>query len=304
MGRFTVLTILFSVQVFAGEGFFRLQELPDLKAQQAFFSFPRGKDCGAVRIHNERSYYLTALHCLRSARDPDEYVSVGNPLNPEALNYYSYFSGTELRIESLRLKVLAHGRCWTGFGVDVISDISQGEQAQAIQCLQGDWALFELLSGEFPAAKCLPVDLTAGDRSSVSAIGGPRSIVRRSVGLSQLDGRVYTNGEIFSLGRLLAEDRFPIALANTWRKFEALFSSLNSQFLLSDVDVINGMSGGPVVTTEGLIGISTVALLPNYIFEYPGLTTMSEGYNFGIHGGVSIQQILSPTTEAFFHCPL
>jgi len=286
----------------AAEGFYSLQSFSGVSSRSAFMPFPQGHDCGSVRIHGREQFYLTALHCIRSARSPDQYISIGNLLNPESLNLYNNFSGQFVQLGSMRIKILAHGNCWTGFGIDVVASVARSDQEKAIQCLRGDWLIFELASGGKPAASCVKAKLDYPDNASIAIFGAPRVEVKRRAGLKKLDGRVYSLGNIFSLNSLLGDPRYPSSMATTWRRIKTAFLTLNSDFLISDADIINGMSGGPIIVDDKLIGVSTVGLLPNYIFEYPELTPMLEGYNFGIHGGISMRQIIFPKTKDFFDC--
>jgi hypothetical protein len=291
-----------STESLAAEGFHSLQNFSRTSSRSAFMPFPQGHDCGSVRIHSSEQFYLTALHCIRSARSPDQYVSIGNLLNPESLNIYNKFDGEFVQIGTMRIKILAHGNCWTGFGIDVVSSIVSSDQEKAINCLRGDWLIFELISGGDRSASCIKTELDYSDNVSIAALGGSRVEVKRNTGLTRLDGRIYSLGNIFSLNNLLNDPRYPSSMAITWGKFKTVFSALNRDFLISDADIINGMSGGPIIVEDRLIGVSTVGLLPNYIFEYPELTPMLDGYNFGIHGGISLRQIVSSETEDFFHC--
>lgn len=299
-----ILMILFFViqmnlaSAFGKEGF---SPIEDSDIGQAFFAFPEGNDCGAIRVNSKKQIYVTALHCIRSAHGPDKFVQIGNPLNNESLNYYDNFVGEKFKIGTLRLKILDHGNCWTGFGLDVVAGVNNSEQQSSVECLKGDWVIFELLSGN-GVNGCLEIDLNFRAGEQIIAAGGPRVTVKRNSGMLHLNGGVYSSGQLFTLQQMLADPRYPKSVLPLWKNLKDTFLDLNSDFIFSDADIINGMSGGPILMGEKIIGVSTVGFLPNYIFEYPELIPLSEGYNFGIHGGVSIKQIISPRNEDYFSC--
>jgi hypothetical protein len=58
-----LLGMLRAERVYAEEGFYNINELPQA-LQKSFLQFPRSRQCGAVRIHKSKPYYLSALHCL------------------------------------------------------------------------------------------------------------------------------------------------------------------------------------------------------------------------------------------------
>ncbi len=99
----------------------------------------------------------------------------------------------------MQIKALAHGNCWTGFGLDVVSSADMYDQEKAINCLKGDWLIFELISKNDRAEKCIKTKLDYSENASIAALGGPRVKVKRSTGLTKLDGRIYSKGNIFSL---------------------------------------------------------------------------------------------------------
>lgn len=288
----------------SSEGFFPQAKLSSAAARDSFFSFPLKHDCGAARIHAQKEIFISALHCLKDALPPDSSTELGNPLNPESLAHFEDHTGKELRLGTMKFRVLAHGRCWTGYGLDVIADLRREEQELATDCLRGDWVIFQLLN-ESSKRTCIKAafDFKRGDE--VLALGGPRVKVVREIGLTQLDGRVYSSGQVYSLVDLLQSPAYPSSLVPVWEKIRPVFLKRNADFLLTDVDIINGMSGGPVIARDSLIGISTVGLLPNYIQNHPEIVPMSDGYNFGIHGGLSLKLLRSmhPQILPYFDCP-
>jgi hypothetical protein len=288
----------------ASEGFFPLAKLPSAAIQNAFLSFPEGNDCGATRIHDQKRIFITALHCIRAAIEPDGYTELGNPINPESLVLYDDHSGTKLMIQNMKFTILANGSCWTGFGLDVISGLSSAERERAIECLQGDWVIFELQSPS-PANSCMNAKFQFASGDQLVTAGGPRLSVQRSIGMTKLDGRVYSTGQLHDLDSLLASPSYPASVTPLWESLKASFTKLNGDFILSDADIINGMSGGPITVNDSLIGVSTVGLLPNNLFNFPELTPIVDGYNFGIHGGVSLKQLkaANPKVAQYFHCP-
>lgn len=303
-----VIALVFMVAVpllaSAGEGFFSLASSPSTAVRDAFISFPVGHDCGATRIHAQRQIYITALHCTRDGLEADGSTELGNPLNPESLVHYDDHSGEQLQIQNMKLKILANGSCWTGFGLDVIGDLNAGEQQLAIKCLQGDWLIFELVSGS-SAKSCIKAKYQFSSGASIVATGGPRVVVQRTVGMTKLDGRVYSTGRIYDLNSLVSAPSYPASVVPLWQSFRSAFTSANRDFILTDADIINGMSGGPITDGDSLIGVSTVGLLPNSLYNYPELHPIADGYNFGIHGGISMKQLhaLDPKVAQYFECP-
>ncbi len=90
----------------AKEGFFSLDTLQRNSIEQAFMEFPVGHDCGSVRIHSEKPYYLSALHCFRKVLSEKSVMTIGSPMNYELLVYYDDLAGKTVNIDSFKARIV------------------------------------------------------------------------------------------------------------------------------------------------------------------------------------------------------
>src|SRR5688572_7098717 len=61
-------------------------------------------------------------------------------------------------IGSMKLRVLANGKCCTGFAPDVFGRASSEEVREGLACLGEDWLIFERLDSPELKASCVPVE--------------------------------------------------------------------------------------------------------------------------------------------------
>lgn len=291
--------VLFSLPSLGAEGFFPIDENLNEIAFKSFYSFPEKNDCGSVRIHQNKPYFLTALHCLRKSFDAKSEQSIGNQFNYDSLVFYGSLAGQTATIGKMKIRVLANGGCYTGFSLDVFAQANASEIKGGIECLSGDWLIFEVLKGNHPA-ECSAVEEFSNLGFDVSTVGGPRVEVKRNVGLSKLNGRVFSRGKTISLQDLLNRNNYPEPAKKLWNEIMKIGDPSKS-IMITDSDIINGMSGGPVFKGKSIVAISTVGLLPNYIYDF-GFVAMSEGYNFGIHGALPVHPIMKLHPQ-YFVCP-
>lgn len=296
---FIIFFLVFTSTLWATEGFFEIDRDLDKKLREAFVEFPIDHDCGSVRIHKREPYFLTALHCFRKSFEPASEKVMGNPLNYDSLVYYKDLKNQVINIGTMKIRVLANGTCYTGFALDVFANATPAEIRAGINCLSQDWIIFERLDSHFMERTCAPV-AEAPSNISVAVLGGPRLNVNRHTGLTQLTGRVYSLGHTYTLKELITHSSFPPSVKPLWNSIAAV-QDPTEILMVTDADIINGISGGPVFHDKKLVGLSTVGLLPNFIYDYPGLTSMSEGYNFGIHGALRVTT-LKKAYNQYFDC--
>jgi hypothetical protein len=302
MKNYLIAILIFMSQVASADaGFYDIDSILEKNISNAFVEFPVDHDCGSVRIHKNKPYYLTALHCLRKAFSNQSERTIGSPLNYDSLVYYADLTNKIGTIGNFKLRVLANGRCWTGFGLDVFATSSTEEIKAGADCLQGDWVIFERLDTTQSASDCVDVQNDPAKSSTqVITLGGPRLQIKRNTGLQNLTGRVFSKGQTHSIDELFQNPNFPKSIVPLWKKILDV-TDISKNLIVTDSDIINGMSGGPVFQGKFLIGISTVALLPNFIYDYSGLISMNEGYNFGIHGAIPVAEI-QRSNKAYFDC--
>lgn len=288
------LVMLCAKRLYAEEGFYNINELPQA-LQKSFIQFPINNQCGAVRIHKNKPYYLSALHCIRDSISPYREVRIGNHLNYVKPTYYRDIVGKQIRIGNMDLMILASGNCWTDFSLDVLSTAKPHLIDRTIRCFSGDWVIFKILKYKFKAKGCVAPSLEAiPSQSPVFALGGANGFVFRNIGLTALNGRFYSKGVIWDLSELLLANEFPNSIVPLWQEIlPGRELALAKHLLITDADIIFGMSGGPVFYNTKLVGITTNQLLPTYTTFYAGLNRLEVGYTFGIHGSVPITMIYS-----------
>jgi hypothetical protein len=298
-----IFTVFLSSSIFAAEGFYHIKDLvPEYGFKiKSYFSH---HNCGSVRIHKTKNIYLTALHCFAEELEPIKGVTLGNPMEYENLGYYKNEVGKV--INGKKFKILANGNCFSGFGLDIINQETISNQMMAIECIQGDWLIYEDLT--MPQHhECVKVTEPKGIEAM--ALGAPRKTVDRKVGLKKLDGNVYSKGNLLTLDEVKAPGVF--LFPDVWHFTDTNRDSgelLEKHFYFSDIDVIPGMSGGPVLTKNfEIIGISTLKLGPNSLWRYPNAPTYDDFMNAS-HGILKIKSIqaslkkMEIPSENFFDC--
>lgn len=268
----------------AAEGFYPIAQLQALPGYAPFFS--GRQHCDSVRVHASRPIYLSALHCFMKSLKPVRVVQLGNPMNYENLAYYPRLDGRV--VDGAR--VIAAGSCVTGFALDVL-DESKPEQIQAaIECAKRDWIVYEETG---TATACAPAaSQPVAEGEAIVDLGAPKRRVQRRVGMTELDGRVFSRGRTLGLTSLLRAPAYVFGAA--WSRLGSVFRAAQAEqsLLISDAEAIPGMSGGPVFSAGfKLQGVTTLALVPNDLWRYPGAMALDDGYNFGIHGAIRLQEI-------------
>ncbi len=296
----TILTAI-SVNSFAEEGFFSIQKLRSTYGS-VVNSFKGLETCGSVKIHKEKNIYLTALHCMAKHLKVEREVLLGSPLEYESLVYYANFS--DKIIGNGKYRVLANGNCFSGFGLDVVQDEVFESQLKAISCISKDWIIFEELSGN-RNSNCIKVE--KNQVAEIIALGNPTAKISRNVGILNLKGKVYSRGSVYSFRRLF-EGEYPFNNLSHFLEDEIIRDLIESNMILTNSDVIPGMSGGPVVTNEfKLLGISSLKLGPNSLWRYPQFKSYND-FMESSHGAIKIQSILTQLkqkghkSQSFFDC--
>lgn len=295
--------LFFSLSLLADEGLFPISELarrPEFR--KAYHEF---KGCGSIRIHQKEKIVITALHCVTNELDsitPTRSVDLGDNFSFDSLAYFSKLEGKVLKNGA---KVLAAGSCFTGMDPEVLSFISPKLLDEAFNCAKGDWAILELKETE--ATACVKTS-SANAESRITALGATVKNIQRSRGLLNLKGHVFTEGEILEPRDFMTDKRFHFF--KLWDAFVNEYERvLASSYLITDADVMNGMSGGPIVDSKfNLVGVTTVALLPGNLWRYEGAHPFEVGHNYAIHGGIKIDEIKDQLKGAkldpakFFDC--
>lgn len=282
---FKILIFIIASTSFASEGLFPIK---DLKTKPGYRnSYYELNGCGSVRIHKTKPYLLTALHCLTNHLDsisPSSVVNLGNHFAFDSISFFQDLTGKTLKDGS---KVLAMGHCYTGLDPEVLEYESVSNRSAAFKCATGDWAIIE--TPYATANQCSPV--FKGSPKTLYALGATRVKITRSTGELDLKGNVYTNASAYTLTELMSHQNF--VFKDLWQKFVSDFeSSLGGKFLLTDGDVLNGMSGGPVLTPDfQLVAVTSTALLPTNVWKFEGAYPLDSGFNFGIHGAIKISEI-------------
>lgn len=296
------LFLLSFSSVSAEEGFFPLRDL-DGAAKDSFFAFPKNFSCGATRIHKSEQVYLTALHCLKDKITASSEIPLGDYFNYDGLVKYDNLAGKRFGLGNFKIKVLASGRCFTGFALDVISSESPQMIKRALECALDDWAIFQILPSsrsKVRARRCADTyEASIPSGRDITILGAPRLEIERTRGLTNIKGSVYARGKHLLFSDLLVHPEFTPALVPLWGNI--MTHAPVEKLFVSSADVVNGMSGGPVFFEGRLIAMSTLALLPNLVSNY-GLSSIDAGYTFGIHGAIPIGQIKTRLTSRFFNC--
>lgn len=293
-----------SSETFGREGFHSISTLTSRPGYRKAFA-PK-PTCGSVRIHATRSIYLSALHCVVKDVPHTRGVDLGNLMNYESL---LYFDGLEGRTLPGGEKVLATGGCFTGFGIDVLNEEDETSVRAAIDCAKGDWVIYEMPSSE--ASQCMSVASAPADTGdSILNLGSPKRKVERTTGMTELDGRVFSEGVVLDLADLLRDSRY--SYADAWTRLFPIFQSVHAgrSLMITDAEAIGGMSGGPIVG-EGfkLVGVTSLAIVPNGLWRYD-VPALEGGYHYGIHGGIRVEEIFAQLNrnepgraENLFRCP-
>jgi len=295
--------LLAFINALASEGLFPiadLKKLPDYKNSYVEF-----KGCGGIRIHHKLPYVLTALHCVTNELDsisPQRTISLGNHFAFDSINYFEKLDGKRLKDGS---KVLKTGGCFTGMDPEVLQGETKTNRLLAFQCALKDWAIIEVAKSN--GSTCSAV--AKSQPKKVFALGASKNTITRNRGLQKLEGYVYTEGKPWTPESLRSEPQF--VFASLWEELIPDYeATIKNGFLITDADVMSGMSGGPVITPEfKIVAVTTTALLPGNIWRYDGARSFEEGYNFGIHGAIHVseiqQQILSlgENPKTYFDCP-
>jgi len=281
-----LLTMALNYSLFAAEGLFAIK---DLKTSPGYRdSYVEFKGCGGVRIHKDLPYVLTALHCVTNVIgkiEPSSVIELGNHFASDQIVQFSDLKG---KVLPGGIKVLSSGRCFTGLDPEVLAEESKEKIKKALACALEDWAILEVPS--IRAQNCSPI--AKNNSIDIIALGATTKLIKRNTGLNNLKGNVFTRGHVYQIRQLI---NLPQYLFNSlWIGLVDEFeNTMSKQFILSDGDVMNGMSGGPVLDNSFSInGVTTTALLPVNIWKFEGAKSFEEGYNFGIHGAISISQII------------
>lgn len=282
-----IFAVLLISTSFASEGLFSQLELKNRPGYRD--SYVELEGCGAIRIHPTKNYVLTALHCVTHGLDsipPHESIELGNPFAFDFISRYKSLNARKLKDGSV---VIASGKCFTGLDIEVLDEESRSNRKLAYECALGDWAIIEM--PKLKATQCSPV--VEDETGKFYSLGATKKEITRSVGLQKLNGFVFTHSQVFKAADLVKDSRY--AFSSLWTKaltdYEAL---LTNKFLLTDGDVMNGMSGGPILNSNfALLAVTTTALLPTNIWKFEGAFSFENGYNFGIHGGIKVSHILN-----------
>ena len=255
--------------------------------------------CGGAKIHSSRNLILTALHCVTNEIDsisPLSEKQYGNEFAYDAIVRFLPLQGTMLKNG---MKVIAAGKCWTGLDLEALS-ISPEFQKEAVECGLEDWAILE--SPTAGPSQCFPINLSEKETVSVFAMGATKKKIERLGTTLDLKGNVYTEGNGLSETSLTQESH---VFRDLWKGLlPTIGKTLFDSFRITDGDVLNGMSGGPVVNRQfELIGVTATALMPTNLWKFPGAHSFESGYNAGIHGAIRIEDIkrqMDSSGEAFF----
>ena len=131
--------------------------------------------------------------------------------------------------------------------------------SKAYSCALQDWAILEVSSIKNQA--CSPI--AKKNSTDIIALGATSGIISRNVGLTNLSGHVYTRGKVYPIRELIHLPQY--LFSSFWKdnlvtEFENL---MNDNYIISDGDGLNGMSGGPVLDSSFSInGVTATALLP------------------------------------------
>jgi hypothetical protein len=287
------LSALCSSTSLAAAGFFPLDQL----AQSQTKAYRALTNCGAVRIHDSEPIFLTALHCLSGEMKIKDFKQLGRSHNPSNL----YYLETEPQTLQSGIEVLRSGGCFTDYALDVLSKLSDASDIDAsTQCLTGDWIIFRdnRSPSDLPKA-CAPIAERFEFGEAIWALGQPMSRVHRPAGLQNLDGRV------FSTGALLGADFNTQATYPFLQFWTPVMASSFSEYvstkklLVTNADSIPGMSGGPIVNSEGfLVGTTTLGLVPNF-----GADELAH-FNDASHVGIPVQEMIRqhPSIQNYFKC--
>jgi len=252
-------------------------------------------NCGSVRIHDEESIFLTSLHCFSRDLESSKEIHLGSEIDSDSLVYFDDNSNVIVRDN---LKILSHGGCYTGLGLDVLSFESKENQELAIKCALGDWLIYEELSQD--SSTIHPKCAVIGEQSIGSAayvLGASKSEITRNGLTRTLSGRVYSKGSFLDFESLKNPELFPFTDVVSFLFESKNINLLKKSMLLSDTDVAGGMSGGPILDQNfNLVGVTTLKIAPNGLWRYDGFTSHDDDLGAS-HGGIRSQEIINQLVE-------
>jgi len=260
-------------------------------------------NCGSVRIHDEKPIFLTAMHCLIGEIEASREVTLGSEIEYDSMVYFNDQTG---KITSNNLKILAHGDCFTGLGLDIVNIETKENQALAIACAAGDWLIYEDLSQDSTTLhpKCASPGEPSG--STAYALGAPQSVVVRNGMPIQLDGRVYSKGSVLEFESLHDPAVFPFSDITSFLLDHSNLNAMKNKMLLTNADVVKGMSGGPILDQNfNLVGVTTMKLAPNSLWRYDGYTSHDDFMNAshaGIKSGTILRELEKKGQSNLFKC--
>lgn len=282
---------------------------------------------GFTRIHQQKNYYIGALHTLLDYTDRPTHwdvVAVGKDYVFYAKNLMGFeFEPKNNHTNKFELlKVIAYGSCFTGFALDTYAQMSEENITKGIECMKGDWVIVERLSADNKKESCLPVSEINGVEQ-ILALGASRQTVYREVQPTdfpatyiselgkweyKLDGHIYSEGQIVQPEKMLTDNKYNYG--QYWQKLFPVFSSHQQSFVITDAEAVRGVSGGPIIdqATGRFIAVSTVALHPDNTPIPPGGNSeacLDCHYRWARHLGVTVTEIksqLAANTDKYFSC--